>query len=179
MVETKITREQFKKFVEKQNDCQEELLQAYAKVFVPLLKKWDGKVYNQRFLNAVEQEIKKQGYGNNGEIRVKEVYRRCNNVTIYLTQIPLIYNTCIFVAVNLVTRYTDGNNRISEADTLSNEQTKAWLQGAFKSIQQGNDVVKNWDKYMGIANRLQEAVKAYNALPGCFTTHVERWQFDI
>lgn len=97
-------------------------------------------------------------------------------MTIYLkrTQIPLI-----FVAVNLVTRYTDGHNRISEADTLSNEQTKAWLQGAFKSIQQRKDVVKNWDKYMRIANRLQEAVKAYNALPECFTEHVERWQFDV
>lgn len=54
MVRTYITHEQFKKIAEKQNGSQEELLQAYAKVFVPLLKKWDGKVYNRRFLNAVE-----------------------------------------------------------------------------------------------------------------------------
>ena len=43
-----MTYEQFEERIHRQNKSQEELLAAYEKVFLPLLKKWDGKVCTQK-----------------------------------------------------------------------------------------------------------------------------------
>lgn len=177
MIRTKLTYEEFKQRVRKENEYSEELLQVYENVYLPLLKKWDGKVYNKRFRTALEQEIKAQGYGKTDGILiyVKEESRYDGEVTLAIyhryDRNPLYIRLCI--------RYSDYNYRISEADSLANKRGKNLIDNARKDIEECKDAVKNWKKYMRQAEKLQEAINAYNSLPYCFRNNVADYQFHI
>ena len=174
MIHTKLTYEQFKQRVRKENEYSEELLQVYENVYLPLLKKWDGKVYNKRFRTALEQEIKAQGYGKTDEIHVKQESWHDGDVTLV---IYYRYHGSLYVRLSI--RYSDYNYRISEADSLADKRGKNLIDNARKDIEECKDAVKNWKKYMRQAEKLQEAINAYNSLPYCFRENVADYQFHI
>lgn len=181
MVSTNMTYEQFEDRIRRQNKSQEELLKAYEKVFLPLLKKWDGKVYNKRFRTAIEQELEAQGYGKLSKIYVSEESQNHEEVTLVLKQhvMPGNYNDIERVYIQLIVKYVDGNYRISEADTISNERGQAWLNNARENITERKKAVKNYKKYMKQAEQLQAAIKAYNELPHCFRENIIKYHFTI
>lgn len=181
MVSTNMTYEQFEERIRRQNKSQEELLKAYEKVFLPLLKKWDGKVYNRRFRTAIEQELEAQGFGNLSKIYVSEESQHHEEVTLVLKQylVPGDWNRYEVLYIQLIVKYDDGNYRISEADTISNERGQAWLNNARENIAERKKAVKNWKKYMKQAEQLQAAIKAYNELPHCFRENIIKYQFNI
>ena len=181
MVSTNRTYEQFEERIRRQNKSQEELLAAYEKVFLPLLKKWDGKVYNKRFRTAIEEGLEAQGYGKLSKIYVSEESQHHNEVTLVLKQYPVPgnYNDAERVYIQLIVKYVDGNYRISEADTISNERGQAWLNNARENITERKKAVKNYKKYMKQAEQLQAAIKAYNELPHCFRENIVKYQFTV
>lgn len=181
MVSTNMTYEQFEERIRRQNKSQEELLQAYDKVFLPLLKKWDGKVYNKRFRTAIEQELEAQGYGKLSKIYVSEENQYHNEVTLVLQQYPIPgrWNESEQLYIQLIVKYDDGNYRISEADTIRNERGQAWLNNARENIAERKKAVKNWKKYMKQAEQLQTAIKAYNELPHCFRETIIKYHFTV
>jgi hypothetical protein len=174
MIHTKLTYEEFKQRVRKENEYSEELLQVYEKVYLPLLKKWDGKVYNKRFRTALEQEIKAQGYGKTDEIYVRQESWHDGDVTLVIYH---RYHGSLYVRLSI--RYSDYNYRISEADSLADERGKNLINNARRDIEERKDAVKNWKKYMRQAEKLQEAINAYNSLPYCFRNIVADYQFHI
>lgn len=181
MVSTNMTYEQFEERIHRQNKSQEELLQAYEKVFLPLLKKWDGKVYNKRFRTAIEDELKAQGFGKLSKIYVSQENQYHNEVTLVLQQYPIPgrWNESEQLYIQLIVKYDDGNYRISEADTISNERGQAWLNNARENIAERKKAVKNWKKYMKQAEQLQAAIKAYNELPHCFRKNIIKYHFTV
>jgi len=181
MVSTNMTYEQFEERVFRQNKSQEELLQAYEKVFLPLLKKWDGKVYNKRFRTVIEDQLKAQGYGKLSKIYVSEESRYHEEVTLVLKQylMPGNLNNCEVLYIQLIVKYDNGNYRISEADTISSKRGQAWLNNARENIAERKKAVKNWKKYMKQAEQLQTAIKAYNELPHCFRENIIKYHFTV
>ncbi len=174
MIHTKLTYEEFKQRVRKENEYSEELLQVYEKVYLPLLKKWDGKVYNKRFRTALEQEIKAQGYGKTDEIYVRQESWHLEEVTLVIYH---RYHGSLYV--HLSVKYFNRDYRISEADSLAHKGGKNLIKNARKDIEECKDAVKNWKKYMRQAEKLQEAINAYNSLPYCFRENVADYQFHI
>ena len=181
MIKTNLTYEQFKEKTCKQNECQAELLQVYENVFKPLLKKWDGKVYNKRFRTAIEQEIEAQGYGKTYKIYLREENQYHDEVTLVLQQYrtPGNWSESEQLYIMLIVKYADGYYHISEADTLSSDRGQAWLNNARENIEERNEAVKNWKKYMKLADKLQQAIEAYNEIPYSFRQNIAKYQFNI
>lgn len=181
MIKTNLTYEQFKEKTCKQNECQAELLQVYENVIKPLLKKWDGKVYNKRFRTAIEQEIESQGYGKTNKIYLSEQNWYHDEVTLVLQQYPTPgkWSESEQLYFMLIVKYIDGNYRISEAETISNKTGQVWLNNARENIEERNEAVKNWKKYMKQAEQLQAAIKAYNEIPYSFRQNIAKYQFNI
>lgn len=181
MVSTNRTYEQFEERIRRQNKSQEELLAAYEKVFLPLLKKWDGKVYNKRFRTAIEEGLTEQGYGKLSKIYVSQENQYHEEVTLVLQQYPVPgkWNESEQLYIQLIVKYVEGNYRISEAETISNERGQAWLKNARENITERKKAVKNWKKYMKQVEQLQAAIKAYNELPHCFRENIVKWGMTI
>lgn len=181
MIQINMTYEQFASRIAKKNKSQEELLKAYEKVFLPLLKKWNGKVYNKRFRTAIEEELAASDYGKENKIFVNEEGQNREEVTLVLKQYPISgnYNEREYLYIQLIVKYIDGNYRISETETLSNERGKAWLNNARENILERNKAIKNWDKYMEQVEKLQTAIKDYMDLPYCFRENLNKNQFRI
>ena len=59
---TELSKEAFIARVENQVSRREELLRYYNKVFLPTLQKFDGKVYNKRFITALQNECNELQY---------------------------------------------------------------------------------------------------------------------
>lgn len=154
-----------------------ELLQeVYKTVFYNALDKFDGKVYNKRFDNYLNEELKKVS----PLLSVSCEYKGANdyfNPSYYIVQI-------IFNCRNSFTNYEDNeklyinmvlkDNRIKADDTKIEEYTLKWLGSFEEETRKKRSILEKYDEYFKIYEQMGKAVELYNGLPSRFRKHLNK-----
>lgn len=158
---TKMNKEQFFNNVQKKINHRNALNDFYINVFLPIAKKFDGKVYNIRFIKALRGEAEK--------------ISKCIFIGELMDgYIEINYRMGIFSYSDFEYAYyplpLNENGRISYEDCVN----KGFDAESFAKItNEYQNSLDNYDKYMEIADRLADVVKEYNSLPYKFRSNID------
>lgn len=151
---------EMKQRIEKRN----KLLDFYKNVFLPTLKKFDGKVYNIRFIKALREQTEGNNLwwvterSNSGEI---EIRLRMDNFN--YNDYEALWTKCLL----------NKDYRIDYEKSVGDYYAKAWLENFKEGIEGYQDTIDNYDKYMKVAENLDNALKEYNKIPHKFRGHLD------
>lgn len=165
-IRTNKTREEFTKEMNQRIEIRKTIMDFVDNVYFPMMAtKFDGKVYNARFINALNEEARKvsdrmyvkRGYGND-EIEIQ----------MRLTQ----WNYTDYESILLKCK-TNAEGRIDYDATVNDQYTKAWIESFKSCIEEYQKSIDNYDEYMKVFAELGEALDRYNKLPHSFRGHLD------
>ena len=146
-----------------------------------LLKKYDGKVYNKRFDTALNDALKavsplmwakcelqsRNSYSNYKDNNLVQVVINFRNSSHNYNDNESLYTNIVLV--------TDANYnlRISAEDSGKERYTLAWLGNFDRETETRKAILKDYDKYLRMAEKMVEAVKTYNELPHRFRENID------
>lgn len=158
--------------------------------FQDLLKKFDGKVYNKRFNNALRDALKAVSPEMWCECKFRgpEYFGRekelpnCPRVEIalhYYKQ-PGNYIDVVTLWTNIVLCYDSNYNaRINAEYTGRDGLSASWLQCFDENTDGARAILKNYDAFMSVADELKTAICKYNDLPYQFRENIVKEYFII
>lgn len=161
---TKLTKDDFIATMGKRIQMRNTLIDFYKYSYLPTLKKFDGKIYNVRFIKALREEAGKV----NKLIYVKEMEN--NSIEIQLRASQFSYNDYESIYVRCI---TTEHRRLSYDDTINDKTNKAWIENFNKNTQEHYDAIEHYDKYMEKANELVRVLNEYNKLPHIFRSNLD------
>jgi len=165
-VRTNKTKEEFIKEMNQRIEIRKTIMEFVDNVYFPMMAtKFDGKVYNARFLNALNDEAKKidelmyvkRGYSAD-EI---EIQLRLNK-----------WNYTDYEAILLKIK-TNREGRIDYEATTNDEMGKKWIESFKSAIEEYQKSIDNYDEYMQVFVELGNALEKYNKLPHSFRGHLD------
>jgi hypothetical protein len=155
----KQNKETFIARLNKDIEVRKELHKFYLNHFMPNVKKFDGKVFNKRFNDALcllpaYTSIK---YEKRYEV-VKD-----GSIDYYEAEIRMYHSQyCGYCASLYVRIIVNEDGRIDYERTLNDDRSKHWLNGFLNEIKEHKDAVKNYDKYLKRAEKLEEEIKKFS-----------------
>lgn len=161
---TKKNKEQFIEEMKKRINLREQLNTFYNDIYLPTLNKFDGKVYNIRFIKALREQAEKL----NNLIYVKEL----DNTNTIKIQIKLSYNYTDYETLWVKLILTK-EGRISYELTINDELGKEWLVNFNKYKNEYQRAIDNYDQYMTIVEQLEKAIETYNKMPHIFRNNID------
>ena len=161
---TKKNKEQFIEEMKKRINLREQLNTFYNDIYLPTLNKFDGKVYNIRFIKALREQAEKL----NNLIYVKEL----DNTNTIKIQIKLSYNYTDYETLWVKLILTK-EGRISYELTINDEIGKKWLENFNKYKNEYQRAIDNYDQYMTIVEQLEKAIETYNKMPHIFRNNID------
>lgn len=162
---TRKTKEQFIEDMKKRINLREQLNIFYNDIYLPTLKKFDGKVYNIRFIKALREQAKKL----NNLIYVKEL-DYSNTIGVQLRYSLYNYTDYETLWVKLI---LTKEGRISYELTINDEIGKKWLENFNEYKNEYQMAIDNYDQYMTIAEQLEKALETYNKMPHTFRNNMD------
>lgn len=166
-----MTKEEFTAYTRQRIGMREQVLKGYNNVVSAAIKKFDGKVLNKRFWDYLNAELAKVS-------RCYQVFTGTHVQHAYELRYKVQefdyndYEDLRFIV------FTDDNKRIDA--TKSAEMTARWLEGFNDATTARQESVDNYDEYMQVATALDNAVKAYNALPFPFRRNLNNnYNFNV
>jgi len=178
---TKQDKSEFLKALKNEIKNREALRKFFDTTFQELLISFDGKVYNKRFDNALNEALKAvsplmrakcelksrniySNFSQNNTVNVALNYR--NSESNYL-------DNEIFYTNIVLTTDQNYNLRISANDSKSENYTIAWAKNFDKETETRKGIIKQYDKFLKVANHVEKAMKEYNDLPHRFREHMD------
>ena len=173
------TREKEQQFINRlQNEIKnrETLRQSVSKIYLPLLEKFDGKVYNKRFENVLKEALKDVS---------QLMFANCT------MQAPNFYsnfpkNWAVQVTINIYNirgDYTDKETyytnivlnagRIDAKSSRIEEFSIVWAENFDKETDERKAILKNYDYYLTAAEDVAKAIENYKNLPFRFRKNIE------
>ena len=151
--------------------------------FKELLKKWDGKVMNKRFKDALGDELKKVSellYAKFKEQNILNQYSNYNGrpafeciIVCHIAPMNYVDNEELYTKV--VCKYDDNfNPRIDAEATLDEECVKKWYENFVSETHVEELIIDQYDEYKKIADSMDSAVTAYNNLPYKFRENMDK-----
>lgn len=162
---TRKNKEQFIEEMKKRINLREQLNIFYNDIYLPTLKKFDGKVYNIRFIKALREQAEKL----NNLIYVKEL-EHTNTIEIQLRHHQYSYTDYESLWAKLV---LTNEGRISYELTINDEIGKKWLENFNEYKNEYQMAIDNYDQYMTIAEQLEKALETYNKMPHAFRNNMD------
>lgn len=162
---TNKTKEQFVEEMKKRINLREQLNTFYNEIYLPTLQKFDGKVYNIRFIKALREQAEKL----NKLIWVKELDNR-DSIEIQLRYNEYNYTDYETLWAKLI---LTNEGRISYELTINDEMGKKWLENFNEYKNEYQMAIDNYDQYMTIAEQLEKALETYNKMPHIFRNHLD------
>lgn len=150
----KLTKSEFCAKMQKRIELRENLSQIRNGLFVELLNKFNGKVYNVRFRKALEEAI------NNNLIYVSEG-SSISTIKIVGRIDRYNYSETEEIYINLVLN----NGRIDAAATLAEQYTVIWADSFAKYTEEIRRAVEQYDEIIKAAQEIEDAIKRYSLLP--------------
>ena len=166
-VRTNKTREEFVKEMNQRIEIRKTIMKFVDNVYFPMMAtKFDGKVYNVRFLNALNEEAKKisermyvkKGYSND-EI---EIQMRLSD-----------WNYTDYESILLKCK-TNAEGRIDYEATINDKLCQAWIANFKSYMDEYQSAIDNYDEYMKVFVELANALEKYNKLPHTFRGHLDK-----
>lgn len=173
------TREEKQQFINRlQNEIKnrETLRQSVSEIYLPLLEKFDGKVYNKRFENVLNEALKEVS---------PLMFANCT------MQAPKLYsnfqkNWVVQVTINIYNNrgdYTDKEtfytNIVLNAGRIDAKSSKiekfsiVWAENFDKETDERKAILKNYDYYLTAAEEVAKAIENYKNLPFRFRKNIE------
>lgn len=152
----KSTKKEFIAHCEKRIAMCNELKKFYDEAFLPTLKKFDGKVYNIRFIKALREEAQKI----NELLYVKELSGDTIEVEIMSRKFAYTDKETLYIHFPL----TD-EGRMSYDLVVNHPTHISWLACNDINIKEYQHSIENYDEYKAMADELEAIVEKYNNLP--------------
>ena len=155
---------------EKKN--REELRKVYNTVFLPLLTKYNGKVYNARFTNELRDRL----HEINPLMSCREESQNHEEITLFLEvrNSPTNYTDTERLYVKIVCDIdTNYNYRVNAEKSTADRYAAAWLENYDKATAEKIAAAKGYDKFLKLANQMEAIIKHYNELPHDFREIVD------
>lgn len=174
LIQPIISKEQFIARMEETIAMRKLVLEFYNKVYLPMLQKFNGKVLNARFITALTEKA--------DSIEKYAAYLLRVKFNDYKTAVIISahHPNCGWNDVEALQLAicTDGDGRISYDLTYNHKYKEAWLQNFKNGITDCKKSIKNYDKYLAQANKLEAAIlawvgnefKGYEGVPFVFRT---------
>ena len=167
-METHKTKEQFIQDCKMRIANRNTLVKFYEEVYLPTLQKFDGKVYNKRFINALKTEAQNMD-------KMMSIYDGEYHIIISFQNYKFNYKDCesLYVGCKKV------DDRINYQATIEDSTFNAWVDNFKLYTLEYQNAIDNYDDYMAVANAMEEAVKAYNSLPSPFKANCDKRYLSI
>lgn len=161
---TKNTKEEFINETKKRIEMRETLCDYYYNIYLPTLKKFNGKVYNIRFIKALRESV--------AENKLFSISERQYNEGI---EIKLMRHEWSYVDYETLYVKCNLNNegRIDYEATINDELNTAWVRNFKESINGYQQSIDKYDEYMKVAEKLEQTLDEYNKLPHIFRNNLE------
>ena len=165
-IRTNKTKEEFIKEMQQRIEIRKTIMEFVDNVYFPMMAlKFDGKVYNARFLNALNKEAKKISE----YMYVKKGYSQ-DEIEIQLRLSQWNYNDYESI---LLKCKTNAEGRIDYDATINDQYAKAWIENFKSAIEEYQKAIDNYDDYMKVFVELNESLEKYNKLPYPFRGHLD------
>lgn len=161
---TKKNKEQFIEEMKKRINLREQLHSFYNDIYIPTLQKFDGKVYNIRFIKALREQAQKL----NNLMLIRELDNK-NAIEIQIRYNQYNYNDYEALWAKLV---LTKEGRISYELSINDELGKKWIENFNEYKNEYQRAIDNYDQYMTIADQLEKALNTYNNLPQTFRNNL-------
>lgn len=161
---TKKNKEQFIEEMKKRINLREQLNSFYNDIYIPTLQKFDGKVYNIRFIKALREQAQKL----NNLMLIKELDNK-NAIEIQIRYNQYNYNDYEALWAKLV---LTKEGRISYELSINDDLGKKWIASFNEYQNEYQRAIDNYDQYMAIADQLEKALNVYNNLPHTFRNNL-------
>ena len=166
-VRTNKTKEEFIYEMRKRIEIRKTIMEFVENVYFPMMAtKFDGKVYNARFLNALNEEAKKI----NELMYVKKGYS-ADEIEIQLRLTQWNYNDYESI---LLKCKTDEEGRIDYNATINDKLCQTWIANFKSYMDEYQSAIDNYDEYMKVFAKLANALDKYNKLPHSFRGHLDK-----
>lgn len=167
---TRKSKEEFINYMKKRIEIRKTIMDFVENIYFPLMcTKYDGKVYNIRFIKELREAAEKM----NELMYVKE--RDYDHIEIQLRGDKYNYTDyqSIYVKCNLT---SDG--RIDYESTVNDKMGKDWIENFRKYADEYQMSIDNYDTYMAKAEEMEKLIKEYNKLPYPFRGNIDTssWQ---
>ena len=162
---TKKNKEQFIEEMKKRINLREQLNSFYNDIYIPTLQKFDGKVYNIRFIKALREQAQKL----NNLMLIKELDNK-NAIEIQIRYNQYNYNDYEALWAKLV---LTKEGRISYELSINDYLGKKWIASFNEYQNEYQRAIDNYDQYMTIAEQLEKAVETYNKMPHAFRNNMD------
>ena len=158
---TELSKEAFIAKVESQVKRREELLRYYNKVFIPTLQKFDGKVYNKRFITALQNECNELQY-------VRPLEYEHVIVEMRASRTPYTDHEDIYLMVKL-----NSEGRIDYEASTTDRTGRAWITNFQLDTDALRTIINSYDEYMKIAESVRDAIETFaTKVPYAFRENV-------
>ena len=165
-ISTRKTKEEFIKEMQQRIEIRNTILAFVENVYFPMMcTKFDGKVYNARFLNALNEEAKKV----HEFMYVKHGYSM-DEIEIQLRLTKWNYNDYESILLKVK---TNAEGRIDYNATINDELGNTWIKGFKDYIQEYQKAIDNYDEYMKVFEKLGKVLDEYNELPYSFRKNLD------
>lgn len=164
---TKMSKEDFIKETEKRIAARKQLVEFYENVYLPMLcLKFNGKVYNIRFIKALREEAAKVSdliyiseMKNNNTIELSIRIDRWN-----YTDTETLYVKCCL----------NEEGRMDYDASVNDVMGKTWFANFNEYTEEYQTAIDRYDEFMAVADALDSAIRVYNDLPYPFRGNVNK-----
>lgn len=167
----------------------------YENVFCPLLDKFDGKIFNKRFVDAFTKGANNYLQENKSRLLIycpgscgeRRFYSRSyesvgepkHYVTFYFTARVDRWNYNVTEDIYFAISLND-EGRILAKDTKEREVFKRWAVSNFDSTTDAmKDTIDNYDEYILQVGQLLDYISKINALPYIFRENLYKYSFNL
>jgi hypothetical protein len=165
---TNKTKEEFINDLQTRIETRKDVLNIYENLFLPLLKKFDGKVFNKRFKTQFAELLKANNIEN---VLLRDMNLSFTNCRYTLDKQNYKFNYSDVESLYFQFVLSDG--RIDFEATISNEENTRNLNQFKNSITSYERCINNYDKYMEIAKETEEKINEFNNMHYLFRQNVK------
>lgn len=162
------TKEEFINDLQTRIETRKDVLNIYENLFLPLLEKFDGKVFNKRFKTQFAELLKENNIEN---VLLRERNLSFSNCYYILDKQNYKFNYSDVESLYFQFVVSDG--RIDFEATISNEENIRDLNRFKNGITSYERCINNYDKYMEIAKETEEKIKEFNDMHYLFKQNIK------
>lgn len=141
------------------------IMDFYNNVYLPTLQKFDGKVYNIRFIKALREKV-----ADNRLFYISERKYTDGVVELQMRRREWNYSDyeSLYAKCNL-----NSEGRIDYNSTINDKLGNTWIENFNAYKEEYQRVIDNYDAYMQVGEKLEAALGEWNKLPHPFRQNID------
>lgn len=161
-------------------NVREQLQKFYKETFNLFVLKFNGKVYNKRFDNALNEALQAVSPNLFATCTQKGPDGSSNYKNLFYIEVvlkgrtdPHNYSEYEELYTKVMLKTDDGYNQRIDATIKDEKYCIAWYENFVKYTQEIKDTIKNYNKYLKTAQKVTDAINSFKDLPFRFRQNIE------